>query len=103
MPVVRVVGSAQGHRLDGDGAVVGAGNRFLEHLVTRRFSPATVRAYAFDLANFGRFFVEVATERTVIAAVGHAEFAHFTGSILGVALTMIEGPASNLRDSSLSV
>ena len=27
-------------------------NLFLDHLVTRGFSPATVRAYAFDLANF---------------------------------------------------
>ncbi len=52
---VRVVGSSQGHRLVGDGAVVEAGNRFLEHLVVRAFSPATVRAYAFDLANFAGF------------------------------------------------
>jgi site-specific recombinase XerD len=55
---VRVVGSSQGHRLDGDGPVVAAGNRFLEHLVVRRFSPATVRAYAFDLANFFWFLAD---------------------------------------------
>jgi site-specific recombinase XerD len=52
---VRVIGSSQGHRLVGDGPVVAAGNRFLEHLVVRAFSPATVRAYAFDLANFAGF------------------------------------------------
>jgi len=55
MALIRVVRSAQGHRLDGDAALVGAGNRFLEHLGVRRFSPATVRAYAFDLANFAGF------------------------------------------------
>jgi len=52
---VRVVASSQGHRLVGDGPVVEAGNRFLNHLVVRAFSPATVRAYAFDLANFAGF------------------------------------------------
>jgi site-specific recombinase XerD len=52
---VRVVGSSAGHRLVGDGPVVAAGNRFLDHLAVRAFSPATVRAYAFDLANFGGF------------------------------------------------
>lgn len=52
---VRVVGSSQGHRLDGDGPVLEVGNRFLAHLVVRGFSPATVRAYAFDLANFAGF------------------------------------------------
>src|SRR4051812_8226496 len=52
---VRVVGSSQGHRLVGDGPVVEAGNGFLEHLTVRAFSPVTVRAYAFDLANFAGF------------------------------------------------
>lgn len=58
MGQVRVVGSTHGHRLDGDGSLVEAGNRFLEHLVVRGFSPATVRAYAFDLANFAGFLAE---------------------------------------------
>lgn len=51
-----------GHRLAGDGPVVAAGNRFLEQLVVRAFAPATVRAYAFDLANFDRFLVESSLE-----------------------------------------
>jgi site-specific recombinase XerD len=34
------------------------GNRFLEHLVVRGFSLATVRAYAFDLANFAGFLAD---------------------------------------------
>lgn len=58
MAQVRVVGSPGGHRLVGDGLVVGAGNRFLEHLTVRGFSPATVRAYAFDVANFAGFLAD---------------------------------------------
>jgi integrase/recombinase XerC len=65
---VRVVGSWQGHRLVGDGPVVGAGNRFLEHLVVRAFSLATVRAYAFDLANFAVFLEDRSLELTAVVA-----------------------------------
>ena len=53
----RVVLVSDGHRVEGcaggaDGELV---NRFLAHLAARAFSPATVRAYAFDLLNFLRF------------------------------------------------
>ena len=58
MAEVRVVRSAEGHRLVGDSPVVAAGNSFLEHLVVRRFSPATVRAYAYDVANFAAFLAD---------------------------------------------
>ncbi|MFT7649144.1 MAG: integrase/recombinase XerC [Candidatus Poriferisodalaceae bacterium] len=59
MVQVRVVRSAEGHRLvGGSSAVVVAGNGFLEHLTVRRFSPATVRAYAFDVANFAGFLAD---------------------------------------------
>ena len=59
MTLVRVVSvGPQGHRLEGDVPMVKAGNRFLEHLVVRRFSLATVRAYAFDLANFASFLAD---------------------------------------------
>ena len=44
-----------GHRLTGAWAGVDAANVFLADLETRAFSPATVRAYAFDLVNFARF------------------------------------------------
>lgn len=43
------------HGLAGDWADVGVANEFLDHLRIRGFSPATRRAYAFDLLNFGRF------------------------------------------------
>jgi integrase/recombinase XerC len=45
-----------GHRLGGGGGSdVAVVNRFLAHLAARGFSPATVRAYAFDTLNFLRF------------------------------------------------
>jgi integrase/recombinase XerC len=43
------------HRLVGDWSGVERANRFLAYLEARAFSPATVRAYAFDVANFARF------------------------------------------------
>ncbi len=48
MVLVRAVRNGDGHRLVGDSPVVDVGNDFLDHLVVRRFSPATVRAYVVD-------------------------------------------------------
>ena len=68
MALVRVVAvGPQGHRLDGDAPIVRAGNRFLQHLTVRRFSPATVRAYAFDLANFAVFLADRSLDLTEVA------------------------------------
>jgi integrase/recombinase XerC len=53
--VIRRAGS---HRLEGSWDGVETANGFLAHLEARAFSPATVRAYAFDLLNFGRFLGE---------------------------------------------
>ncbi|WP_395696464.1 tyrosine-type recombinase/integrase [Nocardioides sp.] len=50
--VTRVEGT---HRLAGDWPGTERANAFLQHLDARAFSPATVRAYAFDLVNLGRF------------------------------------------------
>jgi integrase/recombinase XerC len=53
--MLRVVLASDGHRVEGcgpDGELV---NLFLAHLGSRAFSPATVRAYAYDLLNFMRF------------------------------------------------
>jgi integrase/recombinase XerC len=53
---------------DGEaGGDVDAANRFLSHLAARAFSPATVRAYAFDLLNFLRF---CRARRLTLARVG---------------------------------
>jgi integrase/recombinase XerC len=58
---LRVVATGEGHRLRCDGgtaavvADIDLANKFLRHLVVRCFSPATVRAYAYDLLNFLRF------------------------------------------------
>jgi integrase/recombinase XerC len=50
-----VVLASDGHRVEGCGADGGLVNQFLAHLGSRAFSPATVRAYAYDLLNFLRF------------------------------------------------
>ena len=55
---VAVVRTDEGHRLTGDGPITDLANRYLTHLGTRSFSPATVRGYAFDLLNFSRFLAE---------------------------------------------
>lgn len=46
------------HRLVGDWPGLDLGNEFLGHLRARAFSPATVRAYAYDIANLARFLEE---------------------------------------------
>ena len=46
------------HFLAADWPGVAVGNDFLRHLRARAFSPATVRAYAFDVANLARFLEE---------------------------------------------
>jgi integrase/recombinase XerC len=53
-----VVRSTRGHRLTGGGSTPDAVNRFLDHLDVRSYSPATIRAYAFDLANFATFLAD---------------------------------------------
>jgi site-specific recombinase XerD len=55
---VRVVRQKQGHRLVDAGVVGVAANAFLDHLGARGYSPATVRAYAYDLTNFVTFLEE---------------------------------------------
>ncbi len=55
---LRVVAGKDGHRLGGDGAFCDLANSYLAHLRARSFSDNTVRAYAFDLLNFGRFITE---------------------------------------------
>ena len=46
------------HHLVGDWEGIGLGNEFLTHLRARAFSSATVRAYAYDVANLARFLEE---------------------------------------------
>lgn len=47
-----------GHRLVGGSELAMLANGFLAHLAWRNFSPATVRGYAYDLANFGTFLAD---------------------------------------------
>src|SRR5262245_22790280 len=53
-----VVSTSEGHRLAGPGGDIVLANQFLARLASRAFSPATVRAYAYDLLNFLRFLAE---------------------------------------------
>lgn len=46
------------HRVGGDWDGGGAANMFLAHLRARAFSPATIRAYAFDVVNLARFLTD---------------------------------------------
>jgi integrase/recombinase XerC len=57
---VRVVRADSGCRLVGDGPVTESANRWFGHLESRNFAAATVRGYAFDVLNFGRFLTEKA-------------------------------------------
>lgn len=56
-----------GHVLVGDWSGAADANAFLEHLRSRAFSSATIRAYAFDLANFATFLTEQRLELAEVA------------------------------------
>ena len=47
-----------GYRISGDWEEAAKANAFLAHLAARAFSPATIRAYAFDVVNLARFLTE---------------------------------------------
>ena len=42
------------YRIGGEWEEAGKANAFLAHLAARAFSPATIRAYAFDVVNLAR-------------------------------------------------
>jgi len=64
---LQVTRTDEGPRIQGPGSGdVDVANRFLAHLEARVFSPATVRAYAFDVLNFLRF---CATRELTLSAV----------------------------------
>jgi integrase/recombinase XerC len=61
-----VVRDGPAHRLGGSGRFVEFANRFLEHLEVRGYASATVRGYAYDLLNFGRFLAESGLDLDVV-------------------------------------
>lgn len=63
---VQVQAADGSYRMAGGWGGAEAANAFLAHLSARAFSPATVRAYAFDLVNFARFLIE---QHLALAAV----------------------------------
>ncbi len=58
MAVMRLHAVEGGYELDGDWEGREGANAFLKHLAGRGFSPATVRAYGFDVTNLARFLAE---------------------------------------------
>jgi hypothetical protein len=56
--VASVVVGDRGHRLRGRWEGTDGANRFLDHLESRRFSRATIRAYAYDVVCLARFLAE---------------------------------------------
>ena len=46
------------YRIGGGWEEAGKANAFLAHLAARAFSPATIRAYAFDVVNLARFLTD---------------------------------------------
>lgn len=57
------------YRIGGEWDGVESANAFLAHLTARAFSPATVRAYAFDVVNLARFLIEQGLELTAVTPV----------------------------------
>lgn len=55
---LRVVRGESAYRLAGGGPIDELANSYLGHLSVRGFAQGTVRGYAFDLLNFGRFLAE---------------------------------------------
>ena len=93
--VVRCEGS---HRLSGEDGSDDLVNRFLDHLVTRGFSSATVRACAFDLANLLAFIDEGALTIGQVRAVDL--FAHLDWQRkqrVGVAVSTMNRRVSTVR------
>src|ERR1700728_1639964 len=46
------------YRIGGDWEEAAKANAFLAHMAARAFSPATIRAYAFDVVNLARFLAD---------------------------------------------
>jgi integrase/recombinase XerC len=79
----RVVRSDGSHRLDGGGPIDELANGYLAHLEARAFSPGTVRGYAFDLLNFGRFLSERGASVTDVVATDLFDYLDWQGRSKG--------------------
>jgi integrase/recombinase XerC len=71
---MQVVRDGGGHRIHGTGEEVALANRFLDHLATRQFAPATVRTYAFHVLSFLRFCGE---RQLTLAEIGPPDLFEF--------------------------
>ena len=76
---LKVICSSGSHRLAGGGPIDELANAYLSHLVSRGFSPGTVRGYAFDLLNFGRFLSERRATVTDVVATDLFDYLDWQG------------------------
>ncbi len=76
---LKVIRSDGGHRLVGGGPVDELANGYLAHLGARGFSAGTVRGYAFDLLNFGRFLSERGATATDVVATDLFDYLDWQG------------------------
>ena len=79
------------HRPFGDWLDLEVSNDFLDHLRVRGFSPATRRAYAFDLLNFGRFLQDRELALVAVTAMdvfGWVDWQNQPAPIKGKVLTL---------------
>jgi integrase/recombinase XerC len=70
-----------------DGAA--AANAFLAHLSARAFSPATIRAYAFDLVNFARYLIGQGTGLAAVSPVDVFAWVDWQGARYGGTGTVV--------------
>ena len=82
------------HHLVGDWAGISLGNKFLAHLRTRAFSPATVRAYAYDVANLARLTLTPQEEQL---------FGEQLGQVLGYIEKLKQVDVSNVEPTAHAV
>ncbi|MDE8671058.1 site-specific integrase [Pseudarthrobacter sp. H3Y2-7] len=91
---LQVARSEDGHILTGAADAAGElVNGFLAHLTTRNFSPATRRAYAFDLLNFLRFLMERRLGLADVAPTDLFDYLDWLNiRVFGVHLSCVWGP-----------
>lgn len=106
---LRVVERAGGWALAGeDAGRLGLINDYLGYLADRRYSPRTVRAYAFDLLAFARWLLaedvmleEVTSER-LLAFLGFSRQAQLPGQPGGNVVSIRDGRASGYAAATIN-
>jgi integrase/recombinase XerC len=72
-----------GYRIGGNWDEAEKANAFLAHLSARAFSPATIRAYAFDVVNLARFLAEQSLNLAAVTPVDIFAWIDWQGACTG--------------------